>query len=67
MSEPRLNDIELKLMEQEHALNDLSDVVNKQWQEIEKLKRQLSRAGDRIDTLEEALPDGAPVEKPPHY
>lgn len=67
MTDRRLNDLELKFMEQEQSLNDLSDIVNKQWEEIEKLRRQLSRTGDRIESLEESLPDSTPVEKPPHY
>ncbi len=53
-------------MEQGQALNELSDIVNRQWQEIEQLKRKLTHAHDRIVTLEEAAP-AAENEKPPHY
>ncbi|TNE38894.1 MAG: SlyX family protein [Alphaproteobacteria bacterium] len=66
MSEQRLTDLEIRLAEQDQTLQDLSDMVNRQWQEIELLKRKLTQANDRIVTLEEALPDAA-AEKPPHY
>ena len=67
MEDKRLTDLELKFMEQEHALAELSDIVNRQWQEIEALKRKLLQANDRIVTLEDALPSTPGHEKPPHY
>jgi len=67
MEEKRFTDLELKLMEQEQTLIELSDIVNRQWQEIEQLKRKLTSAHDRIVTLEDTLPDTAGHEKPPHY
>lgn len=67
MEDKRLTDLELKFMEQEHALSELSDIVNRQWQEIEALKRKLLQANDRIVTLEDALPSSTDREKPPHY
>ena len=54
-------------MEQEQTLNDLNDMVSRQWDEIDKLKRQLNKASDRIVTLEDALPDSDGNQKPPHY
>src|SRR5690606_29522204 len=35
MDDRRLTELELKFMEQEQALSELSDMVNRQWQEIE--------------------------------
>lgn len=67
MEDKRLTDLELKFMEQEQAISELSDIVNRQWQEIEQLKRKLTHAHDRIVTLEDAVPASSGVEKPPHY
>ncbi|WP_169569230.1 SlyX family protein [Sneathiella limimaris] len=66
--ETRLTEVELKLMDQEQAIADLSDMVNKQWQLIENLTAQLTSAKSRIVTLESHMPEGAQqAEKPPHY
>jgi uncharacterized coiled-coil protein SlyX len=67
MSDQRLNDLEIRFMEQDQKLAELSDMVSRQWDEIEALKRQLHRAKDRIISLEDALPDTNAIEKPPHY
>jgi len=67
MTDKRLNDLELKFMDQEQTVNDLSEMVSRQWDEIEKLKRRLIKASDRIVTLEDALPSGESDQKPPHY
>ncbi len=67
MIEERLNNLEIRFMEQDQKLSELSDMVSRQWDEIEALKRQLLSAKDRIVSLEDALPDPNSVEKPPHY
>lgn len=67
MEDNRLTDLEIKFMEQEQAISELSDIVNRQWQEIEQLKRKLIHAHDRIVTLEDAAPDAPANDKPPHY
>ncbi len=65
----RITSLELKLMEQDQMLNDLSDMVNRQWQEIESLQAKLKSAHTRIISLEDSLPaaEGTAAEKPPHY
>ena len=65
--ETRLTDLEMKLMDQEQTVQDLSDMVNLQWQEIERLKAKLVSAQERLVTLEESLPGQNQPEKPPHY
>ncbi|WP_339634822.1 SlyX family protein [uncultured Sneathiella sp.] len=67
MDEKRLTDLELKFTEQEQTIGELSDMVNRQWQEIELLKRKLVSAHDRIISLEGTLPASSDAEKPPHY
>jgi SlyX protein len=68
MIEQRLNELEVRMMEQDQSLQDLSDVVKRQWQDIEQLQTRLKAAASRIDILEEQAPGnddgGAP---PPHY
>ncbi|WP_025899100.1 SlyX family protein [Sneathiella glossodoripedis] len=64
----RLTALELKLMDQDQMITDLSDMVNRQWQEIESLQAKLKTAHSRIVSLEDSLPaPGASAEKPPHY
>ena len=65
--EDRLNSLELQAMEQDLIVQDLSDMVNKQWDEIERLKAKLSVASERIITLEDNLPTSNATQKPPHY
>ncbi len=67
MEEKRLTELELKFTEQEQTISDLSDIVNRQWQEIEALKRKLVSAHDRLLSLEDTLPATPDAEKPPHY
>lgn len=66
--EKRLMDLEVKLMDQDQMLSDLSDMVNRQWTEIEALKAKLKSAHSRIISLEETAPSGSgDTQKPPHY
>ena len=67
MDNKRLMELELKFMEQEQTVNELSEMLNRQWQEIELLKNKLTRAQDRLITLEETLSASPGHEKPPHY
>lgn len=61
-TEDRVNELEMALAHQDQTISDLSDMINQQWQEIEKLKRELSR-------LEATKADMPPEEDnaPPHY
>lgn len=67
MLEQRLNDLEMKFMDQEQTVNDLNEMVRRQWDEIEKLKQLLTKTNDRVINLEDAQPAGDSQEKPPHY
>lgn len=70
MTEPdanRLIELELKIVHQEKALEDLSDMVTRQWQVIDRLERELRRLGEQLVDLEDsgkATPKDVP---PPHY
>ncbi|MFT6558011.1 MAG: SlyX protein [Sneathiella sp.] len=66
--EKRLMTLELSVAEQDQIVQDLSDMVNNQWQEIERLRAKLTTAHQRIISLEESVPtQGGQPEKPPHY
>jgi SlyX protein len=66
----RIDELEIKAAHQEQQLNDLSDMVSKQWKLIERLGGQLTKANSRIESLE-SIPQGEKQdlmdEKPPHY
>ncbi|MCG8492251.1 MAG: SlyX family protein [Sneathiellales bacterium] len=65
--EKRLNELEMQLAEQDRTLQDMSEMVSQQWDEIDRLKRKLTTASERIVSLEENLPQNDQIEKPPHY
>lgn len=60
--------LESLLMHQDQQIQDLSEMVNRQWQEIDLLKRKLGRTENRLNSLENPEEDQGPVhEVPPHY
>lgn len=66
----KIDALEEKSTHQERQLQDLSDMVSKQWSLIERLGGQLSKANSRLESLENNNPESAPSmtdEKPPHY
>ncbi len=66
--EERIQALEEMLAHRELELNDLSDMVSQQWKRIEKLELDLTRAKDRIITLEDEVGEGpAADQKPPHW
>ncbi len=66
-TEERFTNLELKLMDQEQMIQDMSDMLNSQWQEIEKLRAKLTSTQQRLFSLEENRPGENNAEKPPHY
>jgi len=69
--------LEEALAHQEQQINDLNDIVTKQWNEIDALKKQLTRLGAKLEQVEEIAKEGnneplsaieeAALNKPPHY
>lgn len=64
MSEERLQAIESALAHQDEQIRDLSAVIARQWNDIERLKRLLEQAQATIEEMSDA--PGANV-RPPHY
>jgi len=64
----RLEDIERTIAYQDQQIQDLSDMVNAQWKDVDKLKKHIAHARERLENLENPSDDGAIIpEKPPHY
>lgn len=77
MLESKINALEETIAHQDKQIQDLNDVVTKQWSEIDMLKKQLMKLGSKIEEVEgiakESGSDGlsvieeAALNKPPHY
>ncbi|NQZ14906.1 MAG: SlyX family protein [Alphaproteobacteria bacterium] len=72
----RTDKIEETLAHQEQQISDLNDIVTKQWKEIDRLTKALSRLGDKVEELEAnksddgeglSVTEEAALNKPPHY
>ena len=65
----RLVDLEGHFVHAEEVIQDLSDVVRKQWDAIDNLNQRLRQLSDRISELEHRpnTSEGADGERPPHY
>ncbi len=63
-SDERFTNIEMTLAHQEQTIHELSDLVHKQWDEIERLKRLIQRLED---TKADVEPEDVADRKPPHY
>ncbi len=62
----RIDAIEARLMYQEVTIETLNQTITAQWQEIDKLKRQLAELSERLREAEAGAPRPA-NERPPHY
>jgi SlyX protein len=64
----RIEQLETTIAYQEQVIDDLNAAVTSQWQEIDALKRQLTKLTDQLREVE-ANPALAPQDEPPppHY
>ena len=66
--ETRLTELESALARHQVESQDLSDMIAKQWNVLEKLQHETTRIKDRLATLENALEKASePDPTPPHY
>jgi len=64
----RLEQLELKMMDLEVTIQQLNDVVLKQYHDIEQLRQANSDLERKLDTINEPGPSpNASDEVPPHY
>ncbi|MGB1077817.1 MAG: SlyX family protein [Bdellovibrionales bacterium] len=59
MSEERLD--------KEQQIQDLSEMVNAQWKEIDRLKILLKKTEDKIISIEDSIESPEANSPPPHY
>lgn len=66
--ERRIDELELRYMQQEHVVQDLNEIVCRQELEIEKLKRELSSLKEQFLQISPSVTrDPDQQEPPPHY
>jgi|TARA_B110001454_G_C12382427_1_gene293232 SlyX protein len=64
----RLTALESHLAHQNGTIEDLSDMVNKQWTEIEALRRDVNQLRERLQRIEDNFETTQPNDQPPpHY
>lgn len=63
----RLIALEIRSVEQEHIITELSDQLAQQWKVIDRLQKKLDALTERFLALEEQATPAAPVTKPPHW
>ena len=65
----RLADLEARFTHTERILQDLSDVTNQQWAQIDRLENKLKQLKERTAELEQQQSDVGKFseERPPHY
>jgi SlyX protein len=68
MNEQRLIDIEVKLAHQEHALDEVNQVLTDQQAQLSRLEQVCQSLIERLRSLSDgSAADERDNEKPPHY
>ena len=67
-----MSKVEETLAHQQREIQDLNDMVTRQWDEIDMLKQLVQRLTDKIEVLQNDARDGgdhipAANQKPPHW
>lgn len=65
--ESRLIGLEVRAVEQEHVIEELSGQIAEQWKVIERLQKKLDALTERFLSLEEQAAPGHEITKPPHW
>ncbi|ABS63807.1 SlyX family protein [Parvibaculum lavamentivorans DS-1] len=64
----RIDELEVRLIHQDKAIEDLNDVITRQWHAIDELKRRLEAMVGRMQAMEEGAHASTTDEPPPpHY
>lgn len=64
----RLEQLELKMMDLEVTVQQLNDVVLRQYRDIEQLRQENSALQKKLDSMNEPGPAPTPDDEvPPHY
>jgi SlyX protein len=62
----RIDALEMRLTYQDEAIETLNQTITAQWQQIDRLTRQLAEMKERLQEAESHAP-GPANEPPPHY
>ncbi|MDB5598995.1 MAG: SlyX family protein [Xanthobacteraceae bacterium] len=62
----RIDALEMRAAHQDRVIEDLNQTITAQWQQIDRLTREIVRLSDRVREAEAAAPSGAEP-PPPHY
>ncbi len=65
--EEKIVDLETRLAFQDDTIQQLSDVIYRQQQQIDQLEKTVHQLVDKVQDLMHALPGKIVDEKPPHY
>lgn len=64
----RLHALEARIAHQDNVIEDLSDVLAKQWKEISQLNGRIDYLKRKLQELEDGIEASPPGDKPPpHY
>lgn len=67
-TDPRLDDLETRVAHQDKVIEDLSDVLAKQWKEISDLNTKIDYLKNKLQELEDGIETAPTADKPPpHY
>jgi SlyX protein len=62
----RIDALEARAMYQDDTIETLNQTITEQWREIDALKRQIARLGERLEQAQSGT-EGPVDETPPHY
>jgi SlyX protein len=65
--ETRIEHLETRIAFQDQTIDDLNKMLTAQWQEIDKLKRELAKLGDQLKEAQFSGGPSTPEPPPPHY
>lgn len=66
-TDDRTTALEIRTMEQERAVEDLSGQIAEQWKVIERIQKKLDALTERFLMLEEQATPAHEATKPPHW
>lgn len=66
-TEARIDALEIRIAYQDEIIEDLNRTLTSQWEQIDRLARQLAHVTERLQAAEERAGPGTPEPPPPHY
>jgi SlyX protein len=63
----RIDALEMRAAHQDRVIEDLNQTITAQWQQIDRLTREIVRLGDRVREAEAAAAPSGAEPPPPHY